>query len=58
MRIGDLLNDVGFTAAFARALADAGISCNVVAAVHHDRLFVPVDRGTAAVDVLRRLQSK
>lgn len=52
------LNDVGMTAAVAQVLADAGISCNVVAAIHHDHLFVPVDRGAAAIDALRRLQSK
>ena len=52
------LNDVGLTAAFARALADAGISCNVVAAIHHDHLFVPIEQGAAAIDALRRLQSK
>lgn len=49
------LHAVGLTAAVARALADAGIACNVVAAVHHDHLFVPADRGAEAVEVLRRL---
>ncbi len=49
---------VGLTAAVARALAGAGISCNVVAAAHHDHLFVPVDQGLDAIEVLRRLQSQ
>ncbi len=49
---------VGLTAAVARALADAGISCNVVAAAHHDHLFVPAERGGDAIEVLRRLQSR
>lgn len=49
---------VGLTAAVSRALADAGISCNVVAAAHHDHLFVPVGRGQDALGVLRRLQSQ
>lgn len=47
---------VGLTAAVSRALADAGISCNVVAAAHHDHLFVPVERGVDAIEVLQRLQ--
>ena len=51
------LHAVGLTAAVATALADAGISCNVVAAAHHDHLFVPADRADAAMQVLRRLQA-
>ena len=43
---------IGLTAAVARALADRGLSCNVVAAVHHDHLFVPVESGEAAVETL------
>jgi hypothetical protein len=50
------LEAVGLTAAVAGSLAAAGISCNVVAAVHHDHLFVPVDQGEAALAVLKRLQ--
>ncbi len=48
----------GFTAAFATALGDAGIGCNVMAAVHHDHLFVPVDRAAAAMDCLRELERR
>lgn len=47
---------VGLTAAFAGALARAGISCNVVAGVHHDHLFVPLDRAQDAMEALRALQ--
>ncbi len=50
------LQAVGLTAAFATALADAGISCNVVAAVHHDHIFVPVQDAERALDRLRALQ--
>jgi hypothetical protein len=50
------LNAIGLTAAVSRALADAGISCNVVAAAHHDHLFVPADAGQAALQVLAALQ--
>jgi uncharacterized protein len=39
---------VGLTAAVAGALAAAGISANVIAAAHHDHIFVPdADRGRA-----------
>ena len=51
------LQAVGLTAAFASALGDAGISCNVVAGLHHDHIFVPVAQATQAVDVLLALQS-
>ena len=47
---------VGLTAAVAAALAEGGISCNVVAGAFHDHLFVPVDRAQEALDRLRRLQ--
>lgn len=46
---------VGLTAAFARALADEGISCNVIAGVHHDHLFVQWDLRADALAALERL---
>ncbi|MFT3898038.1 MAG: ACT domain-containing protein [Thermomonas sp.] len=46
---------VGLTAAFSQALGRAGISCNVVAGVHHDHVFVPVGQAQAAMDALRAL---
>ena len=49
---------VGLTAAFARALGDAGISCNVIAGVHHDHLFVPVARAADAMAALQALQAR
>lgn len=48
---------VGLTAAFSRVLAEAGISCNVVAGVRHDHIFVPVERAADAMAALRRLQT-
>lgn len=48
---------VGLTAAVADALANAGISCNVVAAAYHDHLFVSADDGARALAVLTALQS-
>jgi uncharacterized protein len=49
---------VGLTAAFARALGDAGVSCNVIAGVHHDHLFVPIARATDAMAALQALQAR
>lgn len=50
------LQAVGLTAAFATALAESGIGCNVIAGAFHDHLFVPVDRAHAALERLRLLQ--
>jgi len=52
------LQAVGLTAAVANALAEAGISCNVVAAAYHDHLFVPVESAGQAIAVLRTLQEQ
>jgi hypothetical protein len=46
---------VGLTAAFAQALADCGISANVVAGFHHDHLFVPWTRRHDAMTALQEL---
>jgi hypothetical protein len=46
---------VGLTAAFSQALGKAGISCNVVAGVHHDHLFVPVEQAQPAMEALHAL---
>ncbi|MCD0449790.1 ACT domain-containing protein [Actinocorallia sp. API 0066] len=55
LRVFSALEAVGLTAAVARALADAGLSCNVVAGFHHDHLFVPYDDADRAVAVLEGL---
>lgn len=47
--------DVGLTAAVSAALANAGIACNIIAAVHHDHLFVPSERGNEALAILQAL---
>ncbi|WP_321799116.1 ACT domain-containing protein [Caballeronia sp. J97] len=52
------LNAVGLTAAFARALGDANISCNVIAAAYHDHIFVPVDDAERAMETLLELQRR
>ncbi|MGW3169294.1 ACT domain-containing protein [Streptomyces sp. NPDC001153] len=55
LRVHSALASVGLTAAVSRSLADADLSCNVVAGFHHDHLFVPYERAEEALDVLRRL---
>mgnify|MGYP001792016906 CR=1 FL=1 len=50
------LEGVGLTAAVATALAAEGIACNVVAAFHHDHIFVPKAQAEHACDILRRVQ--
>jgi hypothetical protein len=46
---------VGLTAAFAGALGAQGISCNVIAGVHHDHLFVQWERRFDAMAALEAL---
>ncbi|MEL6217796.1 MAG: ACT domain-containing protein [Pseudomonadota bacterium] len=57
LRVHSALEAVGLTAAVSAALTEAGIPCNVVAAAHHDHLFVPVERAEAALTCLRALQN-
>ncbi|MBA2309925.1 MAG: cupin domain-containing protein [Pseudonocardiales bacterium] len=53
LRVHSDLADVGLTATVSTALAAAGISCNVIAGYAHDHLFVPWDRATDALEILR-----
>ena len=55
LEVNSALDAVGLTAAVSKALAQAGISCNSVAAFHHDHLFVPQEKGSAAMQVLKKL---
>ena len=57
LRVHSALDAVGLTAAVSTALAEAGISCNVVAGYHHDHLLVPLDRAEDALIVLRGLSA-
>lgn len=57
LEVYSALDGVGLTAAVATALAEAGIACNMVAALHHDHVFVPADRADEAVTVLQALQA-
>ncbi len=51
------LEGVGLTAAVAAALGDQGIPCNMIAACHHDHVFVPSASSDQALAVLLTLQS-
>jgi hypothetical protein len=50
------LEGVGLTAAVSAALAEAGISCNMIAAYHHDHLFVPWDRREEAQKIVEGVE--
>ena len=51
------LNAVGFLAAVSNALAKAGVPCNVIAAFHHDHIFVPESKAEAAIGALEALKA-
>jgi len=52
------LEAVGFTAAFSKALAEPGISCNVVAGYYHDHIFVGRGEVGRAMEVLRGMRRR
>ncbi|MFZ5655752.1 MAG: ACT domain-containing protein [Pseudomonadota bacterium] len=57
LRVHSALEAIGLTAAVSRALADAGIACNVLAGFHHDHLLVPIARRDDALAALRSLRT-
>ena len=52
LQVHSSLTAVGLTAAVSTALAAAGVSANVVAAHHHDHVFVPTECVDAALQTL------
>lgn len=56
LEVYSALDGVGLTAGVAGALADAGIPCNMVAAYHHDHVFVPEAMAQRAVEILLAVQ--
>ncbi|GAA4480070.1 ACT domain-containing protein [Rhodococcus olei] len=58
LRVHSALDAVGLTAAVSAALADHGISCNVVAGFHHDHLLVPVADAERAMATLTALATR
>lgn len=57
LNVNSDLEAVGLTAAFATALGQAGISCNVVAGLNHDHIFVPLQQAEKAMAELKALQT-
>jgi uncharacterized protein len=55
LEVDSALDGVGLTAAVATALAENGLSCNVLAAFHHDHLLVSFDEQDRAIEVLESL---
>lgn len=58
LSVHSALEAVGLTAAVSQALAESGISCNVVAACFHDHLFVRVGEAQRALAVLQNLSGR
>ena len=56
LEVHSSLDAVGLTAEISSRLAEKGISANIVAALHHDHLFVPWDRREEALAVLHGLE--
>jgi uncharacterized protein len=52
------LEGVGLTAAVATALGANGIPCNIIAAFHHDHVFVPASMSDQALEILTSLQDR
>ena len=55
LNVHSSLEAVGLTAAFAKALGDHHISCNVIAGYYHDHIFVDTKDETKAMNVLRAM---
>ncbi len=58
LRVKSSLMAVGLTAAISQALAEHGISANIIAAYHHDHIFVPSEDRKPALHTLRTLSER
>ncbi len=58
LEVFSALDGVGLTAGVATALADEGIPCNMIAAYHHDNVFVPEPMAARAVEILHDVQQR
>jgi hypothetical protein len=58
LTVNSALDGVGLTAAVSQWLAAAGIACNMIAAFHHDHVFVPSADAGEALRLLRELQEE
>ncbi len=56
LEVFSALDGVGLTAGVASALADESIPCNMIAAYHHDNLFVPEPMRHRAIEILQEVQ--
>lgn len=57
LQVQSSLEAVGLTAAVANRLFQHGIAANVIAGFHHDHVFVPSSKATAAMRALQDLSS-
>jgi len=55
LNVHSSLQAVGLTAAISRQLAARGISANIIAAFHHDHIFVPEKRAQEALQAIQDL---
>ncbi|NLS21142.1 ACT domain-containing protein [Rhizobium sp. P40RR-XXII] len=58
LNVKSALEGVGLTAGVSVALAEAGIPSNMVAAFHHDHIFVPAELADRAMRVLKSVQDE
>ncbi len=58
LQVFSALDGVGLTAAVSSALAEQGIPANVIAATHHDHVFVPFSMAERALQVLQDLSNQ
>ncbi|MCR9115368.1 MAG: ACT domain-containing protein [bacterium] len=58
LQVYSSLEAVGLTAVVADVLAQHGISANIIAAFHHDHLFVPASRAQDALVAIAQLPQK